>query len=97
MKRCQATQSSLSGRVTLAVRVHWIERLLIRSLRDVYYRDPALFGRQSVVDRHIDSIASSLNVPRADLNIVRYMTQGWLSPANVQRPQEQKALSTEQS
>ena len=37
--------------------------------RDIYYRDPALFGSQSVVDRHVEDIAYTLDVPRSRLNI----------------------------
>lgn len=37
--------------------------------RDIYYRDPALFGNQGVVNRYVDSIAYALNVPRAMLHI----------------------------
>lgn len=37
--------------------------------RDLYYRDPALFGNQGVVDRYVDSIAYTLGVPRALLNV----------------------------
>ena len=36
----------------------------------MYYRDPALFGNQPVVDRCVDMIASRLNVRRSDLNVV---------------------------
>lgn len=35
----------------------------------MYYRDPALFGSQSVVDRYVDDIASTFNVPRSSLNV----------------------------
>ena len=38
--------------------------------RDIYYRDPALFGKQSHVDRYIDNIALTLDVPRSALNVV---------------------------
>ncbi|KAF2220777.1 Spo11/DNA topoisomerase VI subunit A [Elsinoe ampelina] len=39
------------------------------SKRDVYYHDPALFGTQATVDRHIDLIAAALGVKRSDLNV----------------------------
>ncbi|KAK5166596.1 endodeoxyribonuclease [Saxophila tyrrhenica] len=39
------------------------------SKRDVYYRDPALFGSQTQVDRYVDDIAYTFSVPRASLNI----------------------------
>jgi len=37
---------------------------------DMYYRDPALFGKQSVVDRYIDQIALAFDIPRSCLNVV---------------------------
>ncbi|OBT68740.1 hypothetical protein VE03_02199 [Pseudogymnoascus sp. 23342-1-I1] len=37
---------------------------------DIYYRDPDLFVKQAVVDRYIDDLAYTLNVPRDALNIV---------------------------
>jgi hypothetical protein len=39
-------------------------------LRDIYYRDPELFKRQTTVDRYIDDIAYTCGVARADLNVV---------------------------
>lgn len=45
--------------------------------RDMYYRDPALFGSQAVVDRHIDLISASLRIPRSQLHVVRSL----ISPA----------------
>ncbi|KAG8628009.1 hypothetical protein KVT40_003882 [Elsinoe batatas] len=39
------------------------------SKRDVYYHDPALFGSQATVDRHIDLIAAALGVKRSELNV----------------------------
>ncbi|KAK4985409.1 endodeoxyribonuclease [Elasticomyces elasticus] len=38
--------------------------------RDIYYRDPALFGKQAVVDRYVDDIACTFGAPRSFLNIV---------------------------
>ena len=38
--------------------------------RDLYYRDPSLFLKQSVVDRYIDDLAFTLGVSRASLNVV---------------------------
>ena len=37
--------------------------------RDLYYRDPALFGSQAVVDRYVDNIAYTFSVPRSKLNV----------------------------
>jgi len=37
---------------------------------DMYYRDPALFGKQSVVDRYVDQIALAFDIPRSCLNVV---------------------------
>ena len=38
--------------------------------RDIYYRDPTLFLNQSVVDRHVDTLALTFGVGRASLNVV---------------------------
>lgn len=38
--------------------------------RNIYYKDPALFKTQSVVDRYIDIVAYTLGVQRAALNVV---------------------------
>ena len=43
---------------------------LIPDRSDLYYRDPALFGRQSTVDRYVDQIATAFSVPRSCLNVV---------------------------
>jgi len=37
--------------------------------RDIYYRDPALFGNQTHVDRYVDDIAFTFDVPRIALNV----------------------------
>lgn len=37
--------------------------------RDIYYRDPALFGNQTDVNRYIDAIALTFSTPRSSLNI----------------------------
>lgn len=38
--------------------------------RDIYYRDPALFGRQSHVDRYVDNIAYTFGVTRSALHVI---------------------------
>lgn len=38
--------------------------------RHIYYQDPALFKTQRVVDRYIDVLAYTFEVPRAALNVV---------------------------
>ena len=43
--------------------------LLAHHNRDIYYRDPALFGSQSSVDRYVDDIACTFDVPRSMLNV----------------------------
>ncbi len=43
---------------------------LINSCRDVYYRDPALFGSQATVNRYVDDIALTFDVPRSKLNVI---------------------------
>ncbi|KAH7135132.1 meiosis-specific topoisomerase Spo11 [Dendryphion nanum] len=37
--------------------------------RDIYYRDPNLFLKQTVVDRYVDDLACTLDVPRYFLNV----------------------------
>lgn len=37
---------------------------------DIYYRDPALFGRQSHVDKYVDDIAHTFGVPRSSLHVI---------------------------
>jgi len=44
---------------------------------DLYYRDPALFGNQAVVDRYIETIARSFAVQRSDLNVVSRDASVW--------------------
>nr|OQO28727.1 hypothetical protein B0A51_02970 [Rachicladosporium sp. CCFEE 5018] len=41
----------------------------VLSKRDIYYRDPALFNKQSTVDRYVDDIAYTFGVPRSGLNV----------------------------
>lgn len=38
--------------------------------RNIYYKDPALFKSQQVVDRYVDILAFTLGVRRTDLNVV---------------------------
>lgn len=38
--------------------------------RYIYYQDPALFKTQRVVDRYVDILAYTFEVPRAALNVV---------------------------
>ncbi|KAH8828405.1 type IIB DNA topoisomerase-domain-containing protein [Flagelloscypha sp. PMI_526] len=37
--------------------------------RDLYYKDPKLFGSQKTVDLLVDDLAATLSIERADLNI----------------------------
>lgn len=48
-----------------------INGLDLQAFRDIYYRDPALFSKQSVVDRYVDDLACTFGVPRSLLNVVR--------------------------
>ncbi|KAF2422183.1 DNA topoisomerase IV, alpha subunit [Tothia fuscella] len=41
----------------------------LRAFRDIYYRDPNLFSKQSVVDRFVDDLACTFDVPRSLLNV----------------------------
>jgi len=42
----------------------------LTEIRDIYYRDPALFSSQRIVDRYVDDIARTFGVPRSMLNVV---------------------------
>ncbi|EME42796.1 hypothetical protein DOTSEDRAFT_131971 [Dothistroma septosporum NZE10] len=42
---------------------------VVMSKRDIYYRDPALFGNQTYVDRYVDDIALTFGLSRASLNV----------------------------
>ncbi len=44
--------------------------LMALSLRNIYYKDPSLFKTQTVVDRCVDALAYTFDVPRAKLNVV---------------------------
>ncbi|KAK4565817.1 endodeoxyribonuclease [Recurvomyces mirabilis] len=50
------------------------------SKRDIYYRDPALFGNQRHVDRYVDDIAFTFGVPRSALNVTA-MAKGLVAGA----------------
>jgi meiotic recombination protein SPO11 len=39
--------------------------------RDIYYRHPDLFLKQSVVDRYVDDLACTFGVSRSQLSVVR--------------------------
>ena len=47
----------------------WSIRPSAYHFRDIYYRDPALFGTQARVDRYVDEIALTFDVPRSMLNV----------------------------
>lgn len=38
--------------------------------RDIYYKDPALFVKQSIVDRYVEDISFTFSVPRSALCVV---------------------------
>ncbi|TKA79858.1 hypothetical protein B0A49_01566, partial [Cryomyces minteri] len=42
---------------------------IVITKRDIYYRDPALFVKQSVVDHYVDDLACTFGVSRALLNV----------------------------
>jgi len=44
---------------------------MIMTKRDLYYRDPDLFQKQTTVDRLVDDLAFTLDIERDDLNVVR--------------------------
>ncbi|KAG8902123.1 endodeoxyribonuclease [Tulasnella sp. 408] len=37
--------------------------------RDIYYKDPGLFGKQSVVDKLVDDLAATFDLDRSDLRV----------------------------
>lgn len=37
--------------------------------RDIYYKDPGLFGKQSVVDKLVDDLAATFDLDRSDLGV----------------------------
>ena len=45
----------------------------------MYYRDPELFLKQSVVDRYVDDIAFNLGVKREALNVVSSSSRSLIS------------------
>ena len=61
-------------------------------LRDLYYRHPDLFVKQTVVDRYVDDIACTLGVPRSRLNVVRFALVHCFHPLISQRLLLQKVL-----
>lgn len=64
--------------------------------RNIYYNDPALFKSQNVVDRYVDILAYTFDVPRASLNVVScHCPPYWISRLRsrfTHRPLLQKAL-----
>jgi DNA topoisomerase VI subunit A len=44
---------------------------MLNDSRDMYYRQPELFVKQSVVDRYVDDLACTLGISRSQLNVVR--------------------------
>ncbi|KAF2084646.1 DNA topoisomerase IV, alpha subunit [Saccharata proteae CBS 121410] len=42
---------------------------VIITKRDIYYRHPALFVKQAVVDKYVDDLAFTFGVPRLSLNV----------------------------
>jgi hypothetical protein len=49
---------------------------MLTSQRDVFYQDVALFSSQTTVDRYVDEIANSFDVPRSLLHVVRTPATG---------------------
>lgn len=52
------------------IAVH-VASLLLTYDRDIYYRHPDLFTKQTVVDRYVDDLAYTLGITRSQLNVVR--------------------------
>ncbi|KAK3057679.1 endodeoxyribonuclease [Extremus antarcticus] len=73
--RFPGTTAEEAWRFTVVIRILELMHEALRtgvviSKRDIYYRDPALFGSQAHVDRYVDDIAYTFSVPRASLNVV---------------------------
>lgn len=47
------------------------KRMKTEWTRDIYYRHPDLFVKQSVVDRYVDDLACTFGISRSQLNVVR--------------------------
>lgn len=76
-KRSGRADSVAGGGRELAAFLRVIELVLdglrtntVATKRELYYRDPKLFGRQAVVDGIIDDLAAGLGVRRSELNVV---------------------------
>ncbi|KAE9966239.1 hypothetical protein EG328_009080 [Venturia inaequalis] len=68
------TNEKEAWRYTVVIRIlELIHDALVNKVvitkRDLYYRDPALFSNQTVVDRYVDDLACTFGVPRALLNV----------------------------
>ena len=53
------------------IAVH-VASLLLTYDRDIYYRHPDLFTKQTVVDRYVDDLACTLGITRSQLNVVQH-------------------------
>ena len=62
----------------------------------MFYRDPALFGSQAVVDRYVDSFAASFGVPRSDLNVVISIRPRRIQTKLIRRDRHSKRLDSRQ-
>jgi len=60
--------------------------------RDIYYKDPALFVKQSVVDRYVDDIAFTFNVPRSALSVVSMSVLLRITVSDFSRRQQRKGF-----
>ncbi|KAK4544162.1 hypothetical protein LTR36_004372 [Oleoguttula mirabilis] len=72
-------------RFTVVIRILELVHEALRSgvtlsKRDIYYRDPALFGSQAHVDRYVDDIAFTFGIPRSALNVAA-MAKGLVAGA----------------
>lgn len=62
--------------------------------RDIYYRHPDLFVKQTVVDRYVNDLACTFGISRSQLNVVCILTLSliiWVT--DFQRLQLPKVLS----
>lgn len=69
----ELVHSGLVENTTMTKRCHISHQSIALELicgRDIYYRHPDLFVKQSVVDRYVDDLACTFGVARSQLNVV---------------------------
>ncbi|KAH8805768.1 Spo11/DNA topoisomerase VI subunit A [Xylogone sp. PMI_703] len=72
--------------------------LFSSKIRDIYYHDPDLFMKQSVVDRYVDDLSFTLGINRDALNVVaaaKGLVAGYLTLIKIDRSSLECALENE--